>query len=107
MHSAVLRPFIAESNGGSRTRLRLGSSNAVETIISDREHNSHQDKEDVMALLEIIRPEFECHGHHRHFSPSPSHAIGPVLVEFAEIPRQPGSKCNRASCVTAHPEEEK
>ena len=37
----------------------------------------------MMALLEIIRPEFECHGHHRHFSPSPSHAIGPVLVEFA------------------------
>ena|ERR1700722_7923049 len=34
-----------------------------------------------MVATGIIRPEFECYGHHRHFSPPPSRVIGPVFVE--------------------------
>jgi hypothetical protein len=40
-------------------------------------HNSNN--EVVMAPTEIFGPEFECHFHHRHFSPSSSHEIRPVL----------------------------
>jgi hypothetical protein len=45
---------------------------------------SHNDKENVMVAAGIIRPKFECYGHHRHFSLPPSRVIGPVMVEFAE-----------------------
>jgi hypothetical protein len=36
-------------------------------------HNSNN--EVVMAPTEIFEPEFECHFHHRHLSPSSSHEI--------------------------------
>jgi hypothetical protein len=32
---------------------------------------SREDKENVMVAPGIIRPQFECYGHHRHFSPLP------------------------------------
>jgi len=41
--------------------------------------NSRHHNEVVMVPTEIFGPEFECHGHHRHFSPSSAHEIRPVL----------------------------
>jgi hypothetical protein len=32
---------------------------------------SREDKENVIVAAGIIRPQFECYGHHRHFSPLP------------------------------------
>ena len=68
-----------------------------------------KDKETVMAAAGIMRPEFECYGHHRHFPPPPSHAVGPVLVEFAgaENPCNLDRNTNDPSSVNTHLEEEK
>jgi len=43
--------------------------------------NSRKDKEDVTAGPGIIRSAGKCYDHHRYRSLS--HAIGPVLIEFA------------------------
>jgi hypothetical protein len=58
-----------------------------------------------MAPVEIIQLDGGSYDHRRHFSPSPSHAMGPVPVEFARAENLGNLDRNRNTHEVEHENE--